>query len=150
MKILDDVKTILGKPQPHQEINNENAPPKTVLIFKDEPIPLSMYRDKFKLDAFNVITAEDGKKGLELALSTNPNSILLDLALPKIKGIDIMETLRTTSKGKTIPIIVLTNIYADAEDLVKNWGVEYFLLKANYKPETIVARVKETLETKST
>jgi DNA-binding response OmpR family regulator len=119
----------------------------TVLIIEDDQMLLSMYRDKFKLEAFNVITADDGEKGLELALSTNPDIILLDLALPKIKGIDIMETLRTTSRGKTIPIIVLTNLNVDGKILeaITKYNPAYCLLKANITPEDVIHKAREIL-----
>jgi hypothetical protein len=47
-----------------------------------------------------------------------------------------------------IPILVLTNIFADVEDLLKNWGVTDFILKANTTPDEVVKKVKRVLENK--
>ena len=118
---------------------------KTVLIIEDDAVLMDMYKDKFSLSAFSVLTAEDGKKGLEMAISSKPDIILLDLALPKIKGVDVMGTLRTTEWGKTVPIIVLTNLNVDGKILeaITQFSPVYCLLKANTTPEEVVEKAKE-------
>lgn len=118
---------------------------KTVLIIEDDAVLMDMYKDKFSLSAFSVLTAEDGKKGLEMAISSKPDLILLDLALPKIKGVDVMGTLRTTEWGKTVPIIVLTNLNVDGKILeaITQFSPVYCLLKSNTTPEEVVEKAKE-------
>jgi DNA-binding response OmpR family regulator len=121
---------------------------KTILIIEDDKILSDMYRDKFTLNDFSVITAEDGEKGLNLALSEKPDLILLDLALPKLKGMDIMGTLRTSDWGKHVPIIVLTNLSVDGKILeaITRYSPVYCLLKANITPEDVVSRVKGVIK----
>ncbi|SRR5258708_4397093 len=121
---------------------------KTVLIIEDDALLLDMYRDKFTLSAFSVLTANDGQKGLDLAISAKPDLILLDLALPKLKGEEIMRSLRTTSWGKTVPIIILTNLNVDGKILeaVTKFSPVYCLLKANTTPEEVVDKAKEVLK----
>ncbi|HWY80233.1 MAG TPA: response regulator [Candidatus Sulfotelmatobacter sp.] len=120
---------------------------KTILIIEDDKVLSDMYRDKFTVSAFSVLTAEDGQKGLDLALSEKPNIILLDLALPKLQGMDVMGTLRTNSWGKTVPIIVLTNLNVDGKILeaVTKFNPVYCLLKANTTPEEVLSKAKEVL-----
>jgi DNA-binding response OmpR family regulator len=116
-----------------------------ILIIEDDKILLEMYKDKFAHEKFEVQTASEGQEGIEKMKSFQPNIVLLDLIMPKVSGFEFLKLVKADPSLSNVPIIVLTNIYADAEDLVKNWGVEYFLLKANYTPETIVVRVRETL-----
>lgn len=122
----------------------------TVLIIEDDKMLASMYQDKFRFSNFTVITAEDGKKGLELALSSKPNLILLDLALPKIKGLDILKALRADSWGTKVPIIVLTNVTVDGKVLegIMKYTPVYCLLKANTTPEEVVTKAREILKLK--
>jgi len=120
-----------------------------ILIIEDDKILLEMYQDKFAHEKFEVQTASEGQEGIEKMTSFQPNVVLLDLIMPKMSGFEFLKLVKADQSLSHIPIIVLTNIYADAEDLVKNWGVKYFLLKSNYTPETIVTRVKETLEADS-
>ena|SRR5215469_9467805 len=119
----------------------------TILIVEDDKILLDMYADAFKHNGFTIIIAEDGKKGLDLALSEKPNIILLDLALPKIHGIEIMKSIRIDTWGKTVPIIVLTNLNVDGKILeaITRYNPVYCLLKANTTPEEVISKAKEVI-----
>jgi DNA-binding response OmpR family regulator len=120
----------------------------TVLIIEDDKILSEMYSDAFKVKNFDVITAEDGEKGLNLALSEKPDIIILDLALPKIYGTEILQSLRIDTWGKSVPIIVLTNLNVDGKILeaITKYSPVYCLLKANTKPEEVIAKAKEVLK----
>ena len=117
-----------------------------ILIIEDDKILLEMYKDKFVNDGFAVETALDGKEGIEKMRSFLPNVVILDLIMPKVSGFEVLKMVKQDKVLSTIPLIVLTNIYTDAEDMVKNWGVDYYLLKSDYTPETIVEKVKNILQ----
>jgi DNA-binding response OmpR family regulator len=119
-----------------------------ILLVEDDKILLEMYHDKFTNEKFEVQTASDGQGGINKMKTFNPDIVLLDLIMPRVTGFDVLKMAKADPELTNIPILVLTNIYADAEDLVKNWGVEYFLLKADNTPESIVAKVKEILTRK--
>ena len=121
---------------------------KTVLIIEDDSVLAEMYKDKFTLSGFSVTIAEDGQKGFDLAISSEPNLILLDLALPKIKGTDILGMLRETNWGKTVPIIVLTNLNVDGKILeaITKYNPVYCLLKSNTTPQEVVDKAKEVIK----
>jgi len=116
-----------------------------ILLIEDDKILLEMYTDKFTNEKFEVQTASDGEDGINKMKSFKPDVVLLDLIMPRVNGFEVLKMRKTDPLLSKIPVLVLTNIYADAEDLVKNWGVEYFLLKSNNTPETIVTKVKEIL-----
>ena len=121
---------------------------KNILIIEDDAILADMYHDKFAISGYSVTTEADGKKGLDLALATKPDLILLDLALPKLKGTDIMGALRTSDWGKNVPIIILTNLNVDGKILaaITEYSPVYCLLKANITPEDVVNKAKEVLK----
>lgn len=116
-----------------------------ILLIEDDAVLLEMYKDKFIHEGFIVETAIDGQDGFEKMKKLKPKLVLLDLIMPKVSGFDVLKLVKDTPGLNKIPILVLTNVYTNAEDLVKNWGVKYFLLKANYTPEDIVAKVKQIL-----
>ncbi|HSX09326.1 MAG TPA: response regulator [Candidatus Saccharimonadales bacterium] len=120
----------------------------TVLIIEDDQILSDMYHDKFRLNAFKVLIAKDGERGLEIAIVDKPDIIILDLALPKMKGVQIMESLRKNSWGKTVPIIVLTNLNVDGKILeaITKFTPVYCLLKSNITPEEVINKAKEVLK----
>lgn len=116
-----------------------------VLLVEDDKILLDMYKDKFTHEGYKVQTAIDGKDGFEKMVAFRPDIVLLDLIMPKGGGYDILKLIKNNQVLNKIPIVVLTNIYADTTDLLQNWGVKYCLLKSNYTPEEVVKKVQEIL-----
>ncbi|MBU3979107.1 hypothetical protein KJ980_05440 [Patescibacteria group bacterium] len=77
-----------------------------------------------------------------------PEIVLLDLYTPKVSGFDVLKSVKENLMLKKIPIIVLTNINPDVADLMKNWGVAYFLLKADNTPGQVMQRVRMIIDNK--
>jgi DNA-binding response OmpR family regulator len=122
---------------------------KTVLIIEDDQIILEMYRDKFQVSHFGVITALNGEDGLAAALRHHPDLILLDLAMPKMDGMTVMKKLREDPWGNAVPVIILTNLNLDGrmlEEIIKNKPT-YSLMKANTTPEDVLEKAREIFKT---
>lgn len=79
-----------------------------LLLVEDEEILLKMYKDKFDSGGYEVITAIDGEGGLAEAIKHQPDFIILDLRLPKINGIAVLDKLKETPVLKDIPVAILT------------------------------------------
>ncbi len=116
---------------------------------EDEAAVSGVLRDNLENEGFEVFIATDGEEGLNMALKEKPDLILLDILLPKIDGTTVMQKLREDSWGKTVPIILLTNLEADAEKMrrVAKDEPAYYMVKSAWKMEDVVAKVKEVLET---
>ena len=121
---------------------------KKILVIEDTLSFLNLYKEKLQLEGFEGYTATDGEEGLSLALEVRPELILLDVMMPKMDGITLMKKLRQSAWGKTVPIIILTNMPPDAdstlETIIEDQPV-YYLLKQNALPEDVVEKVKEVL-----
>jgi DNA-binding response OmpR family regulator len=117
-----------------------------ILLIEDDSFLLSMYAAKFELENFEVISAEDGEKGLKLAAKVPPDIILLDIILPKVDGFDVIGKLKADEELKKIPIILLTNL-SQKNDIDKglNLGADDYLIKAHFTPSEVVEKVKEVL-----
>jgi response regulator RpfG family c-di-GMP phosphodiesterase len=119
---------------------------KTILIVEDEAPLLKAVKTKLELSGFSVITAEDGLTGLDLALTKKPDLILLDIIMPKMDGMSVLQKLRKNPAGKNIPVIVLTNLSdADKMQEAEKRGVHDFLIKSDWRLEDVVSKVKERL-----
>ncbi|MEI9913439.1 MAG: response regulator [Candidatus Saccharibacteria bacterium] len=81
-----------------------------IAIIEDDQAISQMYRFKFEGEGYDVETAENGRIGLELAEKMKPDVILLDLMMPEMTGDQMLEKMRTTSWGKNIKVIILTNM----------------------------------------
>lgn len=77
-----------------------------ILIIDDEPNIRSVLKDRLEANGYQVIQAPDGKEGLKLTESTEPDLILLDLQMPKMDGIEVLDRLK--KKFPEIIVIVLT------------------------------------------
>lgn len=86
---------------------------KRILIIEDDQAIAEIERDYLELSQFEVTLANDGGKGLELALNEAFDLILLDVMLPTVDGFSILKKLRETLD---IPILMVT---AKQEDIDK-------------------------------
>lgn len=81
---------------------------KTILVVDDEQDLLDLIEYNLKKEGFDVLKAEDGIKGIELAREHSPNLVLLDIMMPNMDGLEVCEVMRDDDKLKNIPIIFLT------------------------------------------
>jgi DNA-binding response OmpR family regulator len=118
-----------------------------ILLIEDDNFLVEMYTTKFELEGFNVVSAEDGQKGLSLAKTENPDIILLDILMPKMDGFSVLEELKKEEQLKDIPVILLTNL-GQKEDVKKGFelGAAGYLIKAHFMPSEVVEKIKKILE----
>lgn len=95
---------------------------------------------------FDVLQSQDGKQGLEMALSFHPDLILLDLLLPTMSGLEVLKALRKHKHGADIPVMILTNL--DENDEIYNTArtaASAYIIKSNSSLESIVNEVQQQL-----
>ncbi|HBL8289812.1 TPA: response regulator, partial [Listeria monocytogenes] len=90
-----------------------------ILVVDDEASIVTLLQFNIEKAGFEVVTAEDGRTGYELALSEKPDLIVLDLMLPEMDGIEVTKKLRQDKVN--VPILMLT---AKDEELDKIIGLE--------------------------
>ena len=79
-----------------------------VLVIDDEPDVLMLCRVNLELAGHEVVEASNGEDGLELALAQRPDAVVLDVMLPKLDGISVLETLAGNEQTRDVPVILLT------------------------------------------
>jgi two-component system alkaline phosphatase synthesis response regulator PhoP len=89
-----------------------------VLVVDDEADIVSTIQYRLEFCEFEVITATNGKEGLEKAANEKPDIILLDISMPVMNGHEMLERLKNRPDLKDIPVIMLT-AYSDAKDVTK-------------------------------
>jgi len=119
---------------------------KKILIIEDEGSLLEMLVEKFTNEGFDVLQSDNGKDGLKMALENHPNIILLDIILPKMDGLTVLDKIRSDEWGKNANVVMLTNLNS-AEDVQKAMesGAHDYLVKTDWKMEEIVEKVKQKL-----
>jgi len=112
----------------------------TVLIIEDDAAMLRGLKDNFSYEGYSVLTAADGEKGLELALSKKPALIILDIMLPRVNGYEICRLIRAekldtpivmlTAKGQEEDVVLGLNLGAD-DYVTKPFSIRELLARAN-------------------
>lgn len=117
-----------------------------IAIIEDDQAISQMYRIKFEAEGFTVNTAENGVLGLQLLETFKPDIILLDLMMPEMNGDEVLAKLRATDWGKTIKVVVLTNMgEQEIPESIKSMGVSAVILKADMTPKQVAELVKKQL-----
>lgn len=135
---------------PSSQPTTQKATAPVVLLIEDDSLLARMYKTKFTMEGFEVLIAEEGEKGLRMALEQKVDFIILDVMMPKISGLDLLAQLRQDPRGKNIPVIVLSNLaQPEKTKQALSLGAKEFLIKANVTPGEVVAKVKQYLGGKS-
>jgi len=134
---------------------------KTILIVDDEEPIRNLLKYNLEKEGYNTLEANDGQAGIDIALSENPNLILLDLMLPKMDGLTVCSRIKQhlnvpivmiSAKGEEIDKIVGLEIGAD-DYVTKPFSVRELMarIKANLrKAEANAENVEEKVEVKET
>ncbi len=117
-----------------------------LLIVEDDPLMSRMYQKIFTFEGYEVTMAGDGQEGLDKAREVNPTLMLLDVMMPKLNGLQVLEKLKADPATKGIPVIMLTNLAGeqDAEAALAKGAIKY-IIKSEYEPKQVADMVKEIL-----
>lgn len=119
-----------------------------ILLIEDDSLIVKIYTTRLKADGYDVISADNGQTGIEIAQKELPNLILLDIMMPLIDGFVVLEKLRTIEPLKGTPIIVYSNLAQEAEEKrALDMGATEFITKANISPTELVNKIKSYVKT---
>ncbi len=119
---------------------------KVLLIVEDDPLMARMYQKIFTFEGYDVDVAHDGEEGLEKARQGKPTLVLLDIMMPKMNGMEVLQKLKVDPDTKAIPVVILTNLAGqqDAESALSHGAVKY-IIKSEFEPKQITNMVKEII-----
>jgi DNA-binding response OmpR family regulator len=119
-----------------------------VLVIDDEPNIVQTLQDRLEMNDYQVITATDGKAGLEKATSEVPDIILLDVIMPIMDGLEMLERLRKNNATRKIPVIMLT-ARSQSQDITRanSYGIEDYVVKP-FDLSELLEKIEAILESK--
>lgn len=120
---------------------------KKLLVVEDDLILLRILSDELIGAGFKIMEAKDGETAYALALKEHPDLILLDIVLPQLDGLAVMNRLRRDDWGRDVPIIIFTVVDPDDSILriIERNKPAFYLVKSKWKLEDVIKKVKEVL-----
>lgn len=118
-----------------------------ILLVEDDPLMVRMYQRKLISDSYDVGVAVNGEEGLAKVRSFRPDLVLLDIMMPKLNGLEVLERMKSDPTTSKIPVIILTNLGGSQDDIDNGLelGAVAYLIKSAYRPDEVVKKVKEVL-----
>jgi len=134
-------------PPPHGAPSHEGRPAR-VLIIEDDPEMAAILAPALAEDGLSVTAATDSREASEILAAQNFELILLDLGLPGLSGLKVLELLKDSPEGRDVPVIVIT-AWNSTEDKLRSFelGAVDYVTKP-FEPVELRARVRSTLRTK--
>ena len=122
---------------------------KKILVVDDDPHIVSLIKNRFEANSYEVITANDGEECIEKILSDKPDLVILDIMMPKVDGYNVLvgikEIKAITGELPDIPIIVLTAV-ADprVREMVEKEQIVDYMIKP-FASADLLSKVKKAL-----
>jgi DNA-binding response OmpR family regulator len=118
-----------------------------ILIIEDDALLSKMYHSIFTAQNYEVESASDGQEGLDKARTINPTLVLLDVMMPRLNGLEVLQKLKTDPATKDIPVVILTNLAGDNDiQTALKMGAVRYIIKSEHKPKEVEAIVRGILE----
>ena len=120
-----------------------------ILLVDDDKVFDEMYKLRLEASGYDVVVVEDGEKALVSAMEVKPDLILLDIMMPKINGLDVLDILKSTPETKEVPVIILTALLKDVNEVRGLMsGATGYLIKSEVTPAQVVEKIEEVLQKK--
>jgi DNA-binding response OmpR family regulator len=119
---------------------------KKVLVVEDDIKMRKILVDELKKQGFSTIEAGNGQDGLDLALKEKPDLILLDLIMPVMDGLEMLNRLRAEKEGQKVQVIILTNSgdFGKIAEAVEK-GICSYIVKSDITTDDLVKKVGDFL-----
>src|SRR3989338_2404829 len=109
-----------------------------ILIVEDDPLMARLYQKIFTFEGYEVELATNGEEALEKTKTIKPNLLLLDIMMPRMNGLHVLEQLKAHPDTRSIPVVMLTNLAGnhDMESALSKGAIKY-LIKSEFEPKQV-------------
>lgn len=121
-----------------------------ILFVDDDNFLRKVYQSELSEHNYEVIVAEDGEQGLHMALTEDPDLVILDMIMPKMNGFEVLTAMQNDLKARDIPVIILSNL-GQEDDIRKglDLGAVDYLVKDEIALDTLVEKISHFINSKT-
>lgn len=120
---------------------------KKIMIVEDDSFVMDIYHTKLEQENFEVIEAVNGVEAMKKLQEVSPDIILLDIIMPYMDGLEVLQKIKGDDKLKNIPVVLLTNLSQKEE---VNRGLELgandYLIKSHFTPSEVLEKIKNYIK----
>lgn len=116
---------------------------KKILIVEDDNFVAEVYFAKLTEMGYETILAQNGQEGLDALKKNKIDLVLLDILMPVMDGMEMLEEVKKNDEWKNIPVILLTNV-GEKESIqkVREMGVKNYLIKSHFTPAEVIEKIE--------
>lgn len=120
---------------------------KNILIVEDDNFVAEVYLAKLTEMGYVATLAQNGEEGLAELAKNKIDLILLDILMPIMNGMEMLEEMKKHEEWKNIPVILLTNV-GERESIqkVREMGVKNYLIKSHFTPAEVIEKIESVLK----
>ena len=122
-----------------------------ILIVEDDNFVAEVYLAKLTEMGYEAILAQNGEEGLVALKKDKIDMILLDILMPIMNGMEMLEEIKKNEEWKNIPVILLTNV-GEKESIqkVREMGVKNYLIKSHFTPAEVIEKIESVFKENKT
>jgi DNA-binding response OmpR family regulator len=119
---------------------------KTILIIEDTEVLRRMYSDRLAQEGYDVLVAANGAEALSMLRTNTPSLILLDLIMPVMSGLEVLDVVKRDPRLMSVPVVILSNL-GQEEDIRRGieMGAVDYLIKNDARPNDVASRINSIL-----
>jgi DNA-binding response OmpR family regulator len=120
---------------------------KKILIVEDNIVILTMQKQIFEMEGYDIITAQEGMDALKKIHQEHPDVVLLDVNIPGMNGFELCRQIKEDGSLKEIIVVMISAVYYSEEDAKKGMamGADAYFTKP-YENELLQGKIKELIE----
>lgn len=117
-----------------------------VLIIEDEVSLLDVLQKKLEKEGYQVFAACDGEEGLRQMEAVKPDVVLLDIVMPRINGMEVLQKMQQSESMSQIPVLIISNSGEPIEiDRALKLGAKDYIIKTEFDPQEVLEKMAKIL-----
>lgn len=128
------------------DINDPTQTQKKILLVEDDDALANVYLTRLEAEGFLISRVANGEEALEAAKDQKPDLIMLDIMMPKISGLEVLDILRNTPETLNIKVMVLSALGQEGDkQKAMELGADDYLVKSQVVITDVIKRIRKLL-----